>query len=148
LATQLAQLIPVMGTDLILPNVAVAEVISYHEPEPVADRPECLLGMLAWRDRMIPLIAFEALCGQPAPQLGRGTKVAILNTITGQAGLEFYGIVLRGIPHLMLADDTTVSAVEDEADHPVILSRAEVHGQPAVIPNLDTLEAMIAEALA
>jgi len=143
-----SQLIPVTGEDLILPNVAVAEVISYSQAEPVTDKPEWLLGMLAWRERTIPLIAFEAVCGQPLPETGRGTKIAILNAITGQKGLEFYGIILQGIPHLMSADAASVSALEGEPEHPAILSRVEVHGQPAVIPNLDTLEPMIAEALA
>lgn len=142
-----SQLIPVTGVDIILPNVAVAEVISYSQAEPVTGKPEWLLGMLAWRDRMVPLVAFEAVCGRPLPETGRGAKIAILNTVTGQRGLEFYGILLQGIPHLLSADAACVSAVEGDADHPAILARAEVHGQPAVIPNLDTLEAMIAEAL-
>lgn len=60
-------LLPLADRTLILPNVAVAELIDYQRGEPASDAPPWYLRSVAWRDRQLPLISFEAACGQPSP---------------------------------------------------------------------------------
>src|SRR5688500_4090624 len=42
-------LIQVTGARLLMPNAAIAEVLSYADPEPVEGTPDWLLGQVRWR---------------------------------------------------------------------------------------------------
>ena len=42
-------LIQVAEARLLLPNATIAGVLSYADPEPVADAPDWLLGRMRWR---------------------------------------------------------------------------------------------------
>jgi chemosensory pili system protein ChpC len=74
-----SQIIPIGGGHLVLPNTAVAEVINYSEPAPIAEGPEWLLGLLSWRERDVPLLSFEVMCGQSKPSVPVRAKIVVLN---------------------------------------------------------------------
>ena len=57
-------LLPLADRTLILPNVAVAELIDYQQGAFDLDSPPWYLGQVLWRERRIPLISFESACGQ------------------------------------------------------------------------------------
>ena len=59
--------VPLREMNLLLPNVAVAEIGSYRAPEARADMPEWFLGMVKWREKTIPVISLEAVCGLNVP---------------------------------------------------------------------------------
>ncbi len=138
------QLIPIAGDDLILPNTAIAEVIFYRAPEPVAGAPEWLLGRLNWRDRSIALLSFELACGSTRPLPDARAKIVVINTISGNLGINFFAIVTQGLPQLLLVDEGKIAPVAHETQScPLILSRAIVNGKPAIIPDLDAIESML-----
>ena len=56
-------LIQVADARLLLPNATIAEVLSFAEPEPVADAPDWLLGRIRWRGWQLPLVAFSRFAG-------------------------------------------------------------------------------------
>lgn len=53
-------LLPLSDRTLLLPNVAVAELIAYRNPQVAAGLPQWYLGQVAWRDLRLPLLSFEA----------------------------------------------------------------------------------------
>lgn len=139
-----SQIIPIEGDRLLLPNTAVAEIVHYAEPTPVADAPAWLLGLLAWRDRRIPLVSFEAACDQPLPASGGRAKIAVLNTLNENTALDFFAVLTQGVPQLMLVNEGKIAPIEHEtATHPLVLSQVILNGEPALIPNLDVLEEML-----
>jgi chemosensory pili system protein ChpC len=138
-------LIPIDGDPLILPNPAVAEIVGYRDPDPVEDCPEWLMGLFQWRGHRIPLIAFETVIGQQAPERDRRVRIAVLNTLNGNADLPFIGVALQGIPRLVrTTDDNTVDAPDTSAPKG-ILRHVLVDTQAAMIPDLDALETMLTE---
>ena len=48
-------LLPLSDRTLLLPNVAVAELIAYRNPQVAAGLPQWYLGQVAWRDLRLPL---------------------------------------------------------------------------------------------
>src|SRR5690606_40453141 len=52
-------LLPLADRTLLLPNVAVAELIAYQTPQEIAHAPDWLLGRIIWRDLSLPLVSFE-----------------------------------------------------------------------------------------
>ena len=47
-------IIPLAGAPLLLPNVAVAELVGYRLSQASAQGPEWFLGWTNWRDQRIP----------------------------------------------------------------------------------------------
>ena len=56
-------LLPLSDRSLVLPNVAVAELIGYQPCTPLPHQPAWLLGWIDWRSQRLPLLSFEAACG-------------------------------------------------------------------------------------
>ena len=66
-ANELATLlIPMSGEQLVLPNVTVAEIIPYIEPQAHNDKPDWYLGVFNWRNIDVPLVSFETINGESA----------------------------------------------------------------------------------
>ena len=142
-------LIPMGAGTLVLPNAAVAEIIAYRAPEPVPDAPEWLLGMLAWREQRIPLLSFEAVAGRSPPAVGPQTHIAVLNAIGGRPDLRFFSMLMEGIPRLVRVDKGVITAAEDSGSDaiPAVLCNVIVHGERAMIPDMDALEEMARQVL-
>lgn len=136
-----SQLIPLHNMRLVLPNTAIAEVISYHNPQSLEGMPDWLPGMLSWRGLQIPLVSLETAAVGQAPHTHRRSRVVVMNTITGSSQLPFYGIIAQGIPRLMNLDQSNIlDAPNAESGQNFVLRQVLVEGHPAIIPDLNALE--------
>lgn len=142
-------LIAVGGGRLLLPNASVAEVISYSEPERIADSPSWLLGAARWRGWRLPVLSFPDLVGWPSETAKLGAKVAVLKALGGNPRLPYFAIVSQGFPRLVSVSRDRLSVVEDIKDLPLgVQARVQVGEDIAIVPDLMTLELLIDEALA
>ena len=89
-------LLPLADRQLLLPNVAIAELVAYRQPLPVEGLPAWHLGQIGWRDQSLPLLDFEAACGAPVVH-GEGARIVILNAI-GDSERRFIALLIQGIP--------------------------------------------------
>ena len=145
-----AVLIQTETSRLLLPNATISEVLSYAEPEPVADAPDWLLGRIRWRGWRLPLLAFAQLTGQGVEQRGLGSKVVVLKSLGGEASLPFFALLTKGFPRLVsVSRDALADAGEDEAE-PVQGVRAYVrlNDEVVAIPDIDGIEQAILQATA
>lgn len=141
------QLIPLQDARLILPTTAIAEIVPYIEPETVEGGPSFLLGRVTWRGQVIPLISFEAVCGEAVPALNPRARLAVLNTLNGNAATPFFAVLTQGIPQLLQVDEANLQPIEHETMlSPMALCQVLVNGEPATIPNLDALETELLHA--
>lgn len=139
-----SQMVPLEGMQLVMPTTCIAEIVSYQAPEPVADAPEWLLGMMDWRGLRIPLISFEAANGAAAAEASKRSRIAVLNGLNGDPELPFYGLLVQGIPRLMVLDETAISAIAEAGElPPLAIEQAQVQEQDVLIPDQDKLEAML-----
>jgi chemosensory pili system protein ChpC len=132
-------LIQVAGARLLMPNAAIAEVLSYADPEPVENTPDWLLGRIRWRGWQLPLIAFSRLAGLAEEQAGLGSKVVILKTFGGNPKFPFFALLTHGFPRLVTVSQAGLVAAGDGTELP-----AGVQAQ--VLLNED--QALLGEALA
>ena len=140
-----SQLIPLHNMRVVLPNTAIAEVISYRKPDAVENMPPWLTGMIAWRGLQIPLISLETAALDQAPETGRRSRIIVLNTLTGSEQLPFYGIISQGIPRLMGLDHSTIlDAPNAQESQKFVRRQVLVEGHPAVIPDLNSMEGEMA----
>ena len=141
-----SQLIPLLNLHLILPNTAIAEVIAYHEPQPVEEVPDWVIGLTTWRGLRIPLISFETASINQAVEIHHRNRIIVLNTLRSSDTLPFYAIISQGIPRLMVLDSSTIlDAPNVEDEQKFVLRQVLVEGNPAIIPDQNALEQAIAE---
>lgn len=138
-------LIPVLGGNLLLPNVSIAEIVDYGQTDAPVDAPAWLLGQLSWRGVTLPLISYDAANGGAAalPQARRG-RIAVLNTSGEQHdALPFLAIVTQGIPRQAKVEEAALT-LREGSPGPADLSIVAFEGEPARIPNLEYLERLVA----
>lgn len=140
-------LIPVHDRDLLLPNVSIAEIVDYAQPEAADAGPEWLSGYLDWRGLKLPIISYDAANGGPAvpPGSGRG-RIAVLNTIgPTHSDRPFLAMVTQGIPSQTRLGEDQIRRLDLEPG-PADLMAVDVEGQTAMIPNLEHLEDLARQA--
>lgn len=142
-STLTALLVPLADRTLLLPNVAVAELIPYRSPQVSEGLPSWFLGQVAWRDLRLPLLSFEAASdGQSS--VGSGARVAVLNALGGREHVKFIALLVQGIPHSTKVEANLPPASASLA--PLELGAALVNEQVVKIPDLIALEQKLADA--
>jgi purine-binding chemotaxis protein CheW len=69
-----------------LPITRVQEIIRYHEPRAVASEASWIRGVISLRGKIIPVCDLAARLGFDN-ELGEATKIVIVETATGPAGV-------------------------------------------------------------
>ena len=138
-----ALLVPLADRTLLLPNVAVAELIPYRPPHVTPGLPSWFLGQVAWRDLQLPLLSFEAASGGQ-PQIGPGVRVAVLNAMGGRDQVKFIALLVQGIPRSVKLDSTLARANVPLA--PLELDAVSLADNLLKIPDLVGLEQMLVDA--
>jgi chemosensory pili system protein ChpC len=142
-------LIQVAGGRLLLPNATIAEVLSYAEPEAVADAPDWLLGRIRWRGWQLPLVAFGRLSGLAAERGGLGSKVVVLRALGGNPRAPYFALLTQGFPRLVTVSREALMVVEDNNPLPNgVQARVLLNEDAAFLPDLGVIEEQIGAALA
>lgn len=143
-------LIQIEGARLLLPNATIAEVLSFADPEPVADAPDWLLGRIRWRGWQLPLIAFARIAGLADEQGGLGSKVIVLKALGGDAKLPHFALLTQGFPRLVTVSRDTLSIDDSTSDTLPngVQTRVLLNEDVALVPDLAQIERLIGEALA
>jgi chemosensory pili system protein ChpC len=142
-------IVPLAQELMLLPGSIVAEVVAYATPAPPpAGAPAWMVGTMAWREQLVPLVSVEAFAsGGPAPQGSERGRIAVLKVLANASGLVYYGIVTRQIPRLAAVRREALEAVADEDDpRPGIGKSVVLDGERMFIPDLDALEAAVRRA--
>ncbi len=137
--------VPLAELRLLVPNVAIAEVINYQPLDLVQDGPEWLLGRLRWRNQELPVVSMERLLGLNAPQSGRGARISVFNTVKPNTTLPFFAAVTVGIPRLFNADADAlgVSLRRDRKFPATVADCVMIDSQEALIPDLEVIQALV-----
>jgi len=137
-------LLPLYTDVALLPNAAVAEVITFIEPVPVENAPEWLIGYIHWREHRVPLVMFEATSEGDVGRITKNSRIAVLNTLNGNSELPYIAIVMQGLPSLQIVRPNNIQY----ADHPAmqrqcIKAYVNLNGVEAIMPDIDELEARL-----
>ncbi len=143
-----AVLMKLAGDTLLLPNSAVAEVVSAERLQAAAaGGPAWLAGTIGYDERTLPVLRFEVMNGgTPAGDTHR-LRVAILHGITDRLHSGQYAVLCQGYPHLVtLNREALKKEPRDATDRPeLVLSRVKIANTRALIPNLELMETELAE---
>jgi len=137
-------MIPMMHDKILLPNASLAEIVTYSDPVSVDKSPDWFLGLLEWRGLRVPLVSFESIQGGNKTDVGKHSRIAIFNALGGNPELPFFAVVVQGIPHLIQANQSVVTALAEESgDEEGVMAHVLIEAEPAIIPDLDKIESII-----
>ncbi|WP_298186453.1 chemotaxis protein CheW [uncultured Pseudomonas sp.] len=136
-------LMPLTDRTLLLPNVAVAELIPYRAPQASEGMPNWFLGQIAWRDLRLPLLSFEAASDGQAT-VSSGSRVAVINALGGRPAVKFIAVLVQGIPRSIKVGAELVRA--DVGLSPLELDAVQFGEAVLKIPDLLGLEQKLADA--
>jgi len=142
-------MIPVTGGRVLLPNATVAEVITYTAPEAIDGAPPWLLGRLGWRGWRLPLFSLPMLAGHASEEDTRNARVTVLKGLSGSSKIPFLAMLAQGFPRLTTITPELLITTGDNSELGTgVHSEVLVRDDHAVIPDLGSIERLIAEALA
>jgi len=144
-------LLPLVGRRLLVPRACVAEVIGLGRMQLREGEPEWLLGEVAWGERMVPLVSFEAACGDPVPEIGGRSRAVILRSLTGRLRRGGMALLCQGLPQLVRLGEDAVELDPEHGNGPSeqapVLCRVKVLNETPVVPDLERLENQVADIL-
>lgn len=135
-------MVPLQGRPMLVPNLAVAEIVPFNAPVPVAGKPSWYLGNIMWRGVKVPVVSMVQLRGDDE-DIPSEARIAVFNGLSG--ALPFFGVITHGIPRLVRVRPQDIENTEGMYT-PVDDAFVAVGGELAIIPNLVQLETMIAAA--
>ena len=141
-------LITVNQGRLLLPNASVAEVITFSDPEPVANAPDWMLGQIRWRGWRLPLLSFSRFAGWSNEEGQVGAKVVVLKALGGNPKLPYFAMLSQGFPRLVTVAHSALAESHSIKELPIgIHSMVTLNDDAAAVPNLMSLELLIEKAL-
>ena len=141
-------LIAVARARLLLPNATIAEVLSFAPPSPIEGAPEWLLGRIRWRGWELPLIAFSRMADIAPEAGGLGSKVVVLKALGGDSKAPYFAILTQGFPRLVTVSTDRLLHEPDGHLPRGVHARVWLNEDEAYIPDLEAIEALIANAIA
>jgi len=139
--------VPLRDANLLLPNVAVAEISSYRVPTPLPGMPEWCLGTVRWSGDEIPVISIEAVCGLSLQSNPVFSRLMIVNSVRQDSPVHHYAIVTAGLPGLIQFGPGTADQIAS-CENDGLKCIVRIGNEEAIIPDLDYLQALLESELA
>ena len=142
-----AVLVSLTSDTLLLPNAAVAEVISAEKMDPPPPgAPAWFAGKASYNNRQLSVVRFETLNGSTPGEDTRRTRLAVIQPLTGQLRTGQYAIVCQGYPHLVTLNRTALrkEALVSSDNEDLVLTRVSIANTNALVPNLEQIEKLLA----
>jgi len=134
---------------LLLPNATVAEVLARVPVEPIADAPAWLPGQISWHGWRVPLVSFAQLTGLGEESVVASSKIVVLKALGGSEAMPYFALLTQSFPRLVSVprDGLLADATEEQLPNGVRM-RVLLGDEAALLPDLESIEAMLGDALA
>jgi len=139
-------LIPIAGTDLLLPNASIAEIVGYSTPEPIAEAPDWVLGNIIWHGWQVPVISFSMLTEMHKAEPIEGARICILKSLAAIQKMPYIGVLTQGFPRLVTVTEAGLAEVPQDQAHIAMAGHCVIGDREAVVPDLDRIGQLVAHA--
>ena len=134
---------------VVVPNSAVAEIISVQDVHEVENTPQWMLGKARWRGVELPVVSYEAAGGDNAQAVNINTQVAVMYSASERGGdndnkFPYIGLAMHGVPHVSTFSRDQIKTDEHaSSDHPMIAQKVRINGAAAGILDIYAIEEML-----
>ena len=140
-------LVPLSEDRLIVPRACVAEVVRFSRPEQEAGAESWMLGTVNWNGRPLPVVSFEGALGNDVPVPTGRTRIVVFYASSGRLKVGYFGVLTQGFPQLVRVnkDVLKLESTEGWPEGAPVLCRVRMINEYPMIPDLEKLEALLAE---
>ncbi len=136
---------------VMVPNAAVAEIISVNDVSEVDGSPQWVLGNARWRGIELPVVSYEAAGGDSAQDVNINTQVAVMYTVSDDAEEDkthpYIGLAIHGVPHVSTFSRGQIKTDEHAlAEHPMVAQKVRINGAAAGVLDIYAIEEMLQQA--
>lgn len=140
-------LLPMQASQLLVPNVAMAELVGHQLPQrPAQSLPEWIQGFVQWRGESVPLVLYENYLGKRRGAESNDLRIAIMNSISDHYKGRFYGLLIQGIPRMQKITEEELINLAGAPSSGTLFQVDTPLGQ-ADLPDLEALETALGQAL-
>lgn len=137
-------LFPMQRGMLVLPDIAVAEIVDYKS---VTADDDCdadwYLGQFNWRDIDVPLVCFDRINGDEVANEDSFAKIVVINSVSERDLFPYWAFVINESPRMQNINEAALVQVEDADLGEMTAMRAEIQGEAVILPDLEKIEAAI-----
>lgn len=136
---------------VVVPNAAVAEIISVQDVREIEDSPQWMLGKARWRGVELPVVSYEAAGGDNAQAVNINTQVAVMYSVSDEIDNDkkypYIGLAMHGVPHVSTFSRDQIKTDEHAVvDHPMVAQKVRINGAAAGILDIYAIEEMLQQA--
>lgn len=144
-------MLPMKSGGVIVPNTAVAEIVSVEHVLPVNDAPPWMLGYLSWRRRSVPLFSFDAVQKGEPDFLSSRSKIAVLYSISEDGMFPYMALLMQQAPKVinLTEDDIRPAGADNNTGNTKLVVQNVVVGEDntaADILDLKKVELLFKES--
>jgi len=141
-------LISIQGGRLLLPTAVVAEVTPYKKVvnanhKTIGTMPPWLLGIIEWREQLIPLISIEKILSLPLAPLTTESHVIVLYGLEFIQVTPFYAFVAATIPHVLSVSDQDLTAHREIKRNGLVFSAKLTDKETVFLPDVNFFENLL-----
>lgn len=140
-------LLPLVTGKLLLPRSLIEGVRILRYSEPLLGTPEWLPGLVTWQGNRVPLVAYEALMGAPAPAASKRSRMVVLRTPDKTLDPPVLAIHAQGFPYILRITPNLKAAITGRLGE-YILAVTELGLEQPIIPDIYGLANATAEVIA
>ena len=131
-----AVLLPTAKSSLLIPSNMIAEVMTSADLKPLAGTADWVMGYFVWRERAVPLVCFEGLCGVAAPRLPE--RIVVFYPLPGRQANDYFAVAARGNPRSVLVGPTSeVRPIPQSIPAGLVGGALQVEDSVALVPNFE-----------
>jgi len=136
---------------VVVPNAAVAEIISVQDVHEVESSPQWMLGKARWRGVELPVVSYEAAGGDNAQAVNINTQVAVMYSVSNEIDKDkkypYIGLAMHGVPHVSTFSRGQIK-IDEQAlvDHPMVAQKVRINGAAVGILDIYAIEEMLQQA--
>ena len=134
---------------VVVPNAAVAEIVSVSDVRETENSPNWLLGKTRWHGVDLPVVSYEAADGDEAQAVNLNTQIAVMYSASEDEEIKypFIGLAMHGVPHVSTFSREQINADEGAFDdHPMVAHKVRINGAAAGILDIPAIEKMLMRA--
>ena len=140
-------LAPLTDGYILLPNTAVAELLSFTMPEPLKKAPRWVLGELVWKGWQVPVVSYEFLLNDnDRNTLTSKTRILIIKALGESTQVNYIGLVIQGLPKLKKVSIDSLIESQNKNVPDAVFSRVSIDDLKAVIPEIGNLTRIVEQA--
>ena len=138
--------IPTTASQLLLPNVCVAEIVPWRRIKVLQKGPAWCMGLVGWRGQTLPVLNYAGFNGAD----GKPTNprcLVIMNRSRSASGPAFYALAAEGLPRMAQIVEEDLN--NESADlSPADVMKVRLGTDVVTIPDLGYVERNVADLMA